>query len=123
VDVVARRNYWFDSENTQRITYSLRDATNVGLLINRFNAVGGWTLREALQVETIQPGDYLALRGGQHSAVIVAISNDYRYIWTSEGNVGDCVRFMRRDLLVDGALNPEIDGIGNLTTLFTEHGA
>ena len=68
-------------------------------------------------------GDYLALRGPDgksfgHSALIMAVSSDYRYVWTSEGNVGDCVAFKQRDFFVNGKLNPDINGWGSITVMF-----
>jgi hypothetical protein len=49
---------------------------------------------------------------------VLAISDDHRFIWTSEGNVSDCATFKRRDFFTDGQLNPQINGAGNADKLF-----
>lgn len=40
------------------------------------------------------------------------------YIYTSEGNVSDCVHYRVRAPFVDGDLNPDIDGIGKSNVVF-----
>jgi hypothetical protein len=42
-----------------------------------------------------------------------------RNLWTSEGNVGDCVKFMKRSFFVGGVLDASIDGVGHADALFT----
>jgi hypothetical protein len=102
--------------------YALRDVTTVQSLIGYFISVVGWSEPGYFQPGDVKPGDYVALttdgEAFNHSALILAISDDYRYIWTSEGNFDDCVRFNRRDFFVDGQLNPDINGVGNVDALF-----
>jgi hypothetical protein len=100
----------------------LNEANSVNDLVNLFSKNGGWVNEWNITTGTIQPGDYVALRGSAgyrgHSGMVMAISSDYRWLWTSEGNVGNCVQFMRRDLFVNGVLNPDINGIGKSNVAF-----
>jgi hypothetical protein len=100
----------------------LESFTSVTRLVAYFESLGGWTDAGNVQPGQLQPGDYIALTtDGQsfnHSVLVIAISDDYRYIWTSEGNYGDCVAFVRRDFFIDGQLNPIINGVGNVDALF-----
>ena len=43
------------------------------------------------------------------------MSFDRRYVYTVEGNVGDCMSVERRDYFVNGVLASDIDGIGVLS--------
>jgi hypothetical protein len=102
---------------------SLSLARTVSALEGRFRANGGWTNAADLRPEQLQPGDYLAVQGSDgkpegHSVLVLAISDDHRYIWTSEGNVNDCASFKRREFFTDGQLNPQINGAGNADKLF-----
>ena len=83
----------------------------------------GFIPRNYITPTTPKPGDYLAMVSGStgsrngHSAIVVGVSSDARYIWTVEGNVDDCVHFGYRDFFVNGVLNPDLDGIGNSSVL------
>jgi hypothetical protein len=92
-----------------------------------FRQVGGWTAAGYITTGQVQAGDYIALNThgdtGNHSGIIMAIANNYKYIWTAEGNVtgadGDCVYFMRRPFLLDdGSISGDIYGIGNADKMF-----
>lgn len=102
----------------------LNEATSVSDMVGIYEANGGWVSQSKITTSTlIEPGDYLALTGSSgekksHSALVMAVSSDKRYVWTSEGNVGDCVSFMRRDLFVNGVLNPDINGLGKTQVAF-----
>lgn len=105
----------------------LSEADTVDDLVKLFSANGGWIHRASLTSSSFQPGDYMALTTldihKNHSAIIMAVSADKRFIYTSEGNVTtedgkDCVWYMRRDLYKDGVLNPDIDGVGKVNVAF-----
>jgi hypothetical protein len=124
--VPAENCYVWETEDNGNVDYAcpeLRDVTTVSDLVAWFGLLaGGWTDAGGVRPGQVRPGDYIALttdgESFNHSALVVAISDDYRYIWTSEGNFDDCVRFNRRDFFVDGHLNPDINGVGNYDTLF-----
>jgi hypothetical protein len=54
-----------------------------------------WYSRDAMTLNKPQPGDYLAEMGGEsgnehygHSAMVLAVSDDYATMWTMNGNYG-----------------------------------
>jgi hypothetical protein len=101
----------------------LSGASTVSDMVGLFSANGGWIREGDITLDKIQPGDYIALTGSSgerksHSGIVMSVAGNGRYIYTSEGNVGDCVHYMIRDLFVDGVLNPEIDGIGKANVAF-----
>jgi len=105
----------------------LSEARTVNDMVQLFSANGGWIHRASLKPEHFKPGNYLALTSHDihknHSAIIMSVSSDQRWLYTSEGNVTgddgrDCVYFMRRDLYVNGALNTDIDGVGDISVAF-----
>jgi hypothetical protein len=111
-----------DERCTNNICESLSNVTGVDDFEDYFRFVAGWTAHKYVNPYQVQPGDYVAFNldgnTANHSAIVVAVSNDYRYIWTSEGNVDDCVHFMRRDFFIDGSLTPSIYGIGEADKVF-----
>lgn len=69
-----------------------------------------------------KPGDYLAMVSSEgerfgHSELVVGVADDASSIWTVAGNVGDCVRFQRRDLYVNGTVASNLDAFGNTEAL------
>lgn len=105
----------------------LSEADTVDDMVKLFSANGGWINRASLTYDSFQPGDYMALTSHQikknHSAVIMGVSADKRFIYTSEGNVTfnggkDCVSYMRRPLYTNGVLDSDIDGIGKVNVAF-----
>jgi hypothetical protein len=123
---VPVENCWIwqrdDAGQPTYVCAELYDVSTVEGLVEYFQMLGGWTDASGVRPDQVHPADYIALttdgESFSHSALVVAISDDYRYIWTSEGNFDDCVRFNRRDFFVDGQLNPDINGVGNLDSLF-----
>jgi hypothetical protein len=98
--------------------FYLSEAHDVEEMVTLFAENGGWTNRSNTRTTTPRPGDYVALTGSSgkpksHSAIVLGVSNDFRYIWTSEGNLGDCAGSQRRDFYVDGVLDSKINGFGN----------
>lgn len=71
----------------------------------------------------VQPGDYLALTGSSgdrygHSAIALAVSNDYKWLWLVQGNrPNGCVSWDRIPYFTNGQLNPAINGVGNIDIL------
>jgi hypothetical protein len=101
----------------------LSEADSVDDMVNLFSENGGWINQANITLSDIQPGDYLALTGSSgekksHSGIVMAVSSDGRHVYTSEGNVGDCVRFNRRDLFINGVLNSKINGLGKVNVAF-----
>jgi len=92
-------------------------------LIDVFQERGGYSTWGNVSPSGLQPGDYLAITGSggekSHSGIVIAISEDNRYIWTSEGNIDDCVRGLRRDF-VDYEINRDLDGFGNADVVLRE---
>jgi hypothetical protein len=104
-------------------TICVSSITKVSDWEGMFRAYGGWIDRSQVSMNTPEPGDYLALNHGGHSALIVGISVDGRWLWTQEGNVHydngpGCVRFQYHDFFVNGQLAADIDGIGKANVLF-----
>jgi len=99
------------------------DADTVRDLVDVFQERGGYSTWGSVSPYGLQPGDYLAITGSggekSHSGIVIAISEDHRYIWTSEGNLRDCVQGQRRDF-VDFEINRDLDGFGNADVLFLE---
>ena len=96
-------------------------------MVQLFTANGGWIHRASLKPDSFRPGNYLAMTSHDihknHSGIIMSVSSDLRYLYTSEGNVTgddnkDCVQYMRRDLYVDGVLDSQIDGVGDISVAF-----
>jgi hypothetical protein len=101
----------------------LSEADTVSDMVELFDAHDGWIAQSSIKASSPQPGDYLALKGSDgkrlgHSALVMAVSSDSRYIYTSEGNVNDCVKFMKRRFFTDGQLNSDINGLGKLQTFY-----
>lgn len=105
----------------------LSEASTVDDMVKLFTANGGWTNRANLTINSFQPGDYMAVMSHNlhknHSAIIMAVSSDKRWVYTSEGNVTsstgrDCVWYNRRNLYVNGVLDSEIDGVGSASVAF-----
>ena len=105
----------------------LSEARTVNDMVQLFTANGGWIHRASLKADHFRPGNYLALTSHDihknHSAIIMSISADMRWLYTSEGNVTqgdgrDCVDYKTRDLYVNGELNPDIDGVGDISVAF-----
>ncbi len=100
----------------------LHEVTMTKELVKLFDRNGSrfmWQTKNQVTPLTAEVGDYVALttkgKKKNHSAIIVAVAWDSKYIWTVEGNVSDCVNMRRRDYFADGAtLNQDIDGIGKL---------
>ena len=92
-------------------------------LINCFKFYNAFTEDSSLGPPCVRPGDFLALTNSSgtrngHSGIALAVSDDYKWVWTAEGNVGDCVAWKRRPYFTNGVLNPDIDGVGNIDVLF-----
>lgn len=91
-------------------------------LVTLFTDYGGFTPDSAMTRSpgTIQPGDFLALKGSSgdrygHSAIALAVSNDYKWVWIEQGNrPNGCVSWDRIPYFTDGVLNDNIDGVGNV---------
>jgi len=100
----------------------LSEARTVNDMVQLFTANGGWVNRASLSLDVFKPGNYLALMSNNlhknHSAIIMAASADHNTLYTSEGNVDDCVRYMVRPIYVNGAFNPEFDGVGKASVAF-----
>jgi hypothetical protein len=81
---------------------------------NRFK----WRTRNQVTPQTAEVGDYLSLKTNgkkkNHAAIIIAVSQDNNYLWTVEGNCGDCVKLQRKNYFKDGSINENIDGIGKI---------
>jgi hypothetical protein len=100
----------------------LDEASTVSDMVDLFLANGGWVKRANIGVDTIEPGDYMAMTTNgirkNHSVIVMAVSSDRRHFYTSEGNSGDCVRFGHYYLYDGNGLNPIIDGIGKVNVAF-----
>jgi hypothetical protein len=100
----------------------LSDVRTTPQMVKLFFNLGGFTPDSSMTTSSVKPGDYLAMTGSSgrcgHSGIVLGYSADYRWIWTVEGNVGDCVVGQRRPFFVDGVLDPKIDGVGNIDILF-----
>jgi hypothetical protein len=104
----------------------LNEVDSVAKMVTMFSENGGWISEPNIRLADILPGDYLALTNSSgakksHSAIVMAVSFDGRWVYTSEGNVGDCVAFMRRPLFPNGtsaAIHPDIDGLGRMHVAF-----
>jgi hypothetical protein len=100
--------------------FYLSESHDVEEVVTLFSENGGWINRTNTRTTTPRPGDYVALTGSSgkpksHSAIVLAVANDYRYIWTSDGNVGDCAQWTQRDFYVNGVLDSKINGFGNVS--------
>jgi hypothetical protein len=103
----------------------LLEVSTTQQLVSQYQTFSAYTPRASVTPGTAHPGDFLSLISGStgssngHSAIIVGVSTDSRYLWTVEGNVNSgpntpsCVMYGHRDYFVNGVLNPDIDGIGN----------
>jgi len=112
---------------------SIESTSEIVSLFSSYNCKQPWgigyTSRPYITPSTPKPGDYVSLVSGStgsrngHSAIVIGISSDARYLWTVEGNINSgpntphCVRFGYRDFFVNGVLNPDIDGFGNVDVL------
>jgi hypothetical protein len=91
-------------------------------LVNLFDRNGHrfyWRTNNQVKPQTAEVGDYVSLttkgKKKNHSAIIVAVSQDKKLIWTAEGNVGNCLWMGGRDYFKDGVnLDISIDGIGKI---------
>ena len=88
-------------------------------MIKLFTDFGGFTAAAQMTKSpyTVQPGDYLAMYNNTHSAIALAVSNDYRWIWIANGNQDDCVGWQLLPYFTNGVLNSDISGVGNIDTL------
>jgi hypothetical protein len=82
---------------------------------NRFK----WRLKNQVNPQTSEVGDYLSMmtngKKKNHAGITVAITKDNKWIWTVEGNAGNCVWMGRRPYFQDGKnLDQNIDGFGKL---------
>lgn len=77
---------------------------------------------ERITKTSVRPGDYLSLVGSQgansHSAIVLGVSANYKYLWTAEGNVGDCMDGSIHPFIQDGVLDSRICGVGNMDIFF-----
>jgi len=105
----------------------LKEARTVNDMVQLFTANGGWIDRARLTPDAFRPGNYLAMMSHKlhknHSGIIMSVSSDRRYLYTSEGNVTgddgkDCVYYQVHDLYVDGVLDSQIDGVGDISVAF-----
>ncbi|HXI56223.1 MAG TPA: hypothetical protein VNO55_09195 [Polyangia bacterium] len=99
----------------------LWDATDVDDMQEVFQPYGWWIERNAFNANSFwngaEAGDYLTVVGSSgnhfgHSAIIVGVSDDKRWLFTVEGNVDDCVMYQRRPYMVNGQLADNIDAFG-----------
>jgi|GEM_PF-6578454 hypothetical protein len=104
-------------------TDCLDDVTLTADLVKVFDRNGNrfkWASKGQVSPQTAGVGDFMSQASDDgkkknHSAIVVAVSYDYKVIWTVEGNAGDCVYFGYKDYFPDGkTLNPVIDGFGHL---------
>jgi hypothetical protein len=82
---------------------------------NRFK----WRLKNQVKPQTAEVGDYVSMmtqgKKKNHAGITVAVTQDNKWIWTVEGNVGNCVWMGMRPYFKDGKnLDQSIDGFGKL---------
>lgn len=102
-------------------TTSLSGVRVTAQMIALFANFGAYTRASAMTRTSVKPGDYLSLVGGEgpdhHSGIALGVSADYRWIWTAEGNVGDCMYGVIHPFFQDGKLDSRICGVGNIDIL------
>lgn len=101
---------------------SLSSVTLTAQMINLFSHFNAFTPASSMTKTSVKAGDYLSLVGSEgpnrHSGIALGVSADYRWIWTAEGNVGDCVYGSIRPFFQGGTLDSRICGVGNVDILF-----
>jgi hypothetical protein len=107
--------------NCQQMLY-FSSVRTVQDAVGFFAVFGRYTSASQMTKTSVRPGDYLALTNSAgvkkgHSAIAMAVSADYKWVWTAEGNVGDCVRWNLRPFFNNGVLHSDIDGVGNIDLL------
>jgi hypothetical protein len=87
-------------------------------MVNLFSHFQKFAPASPMAPASVRPGDYLSLVGSEgpnrHSGIALAVSADYKWIWTVEGNIGDCMSAERRPYYTNGVLDSRICGVGNI---------
>lgn len=101
---------------------TLSGVTKTWEMIWMFNYHKAYTPAASMTTTSVRPGDYLSLVGSDgpdsHSGLVLGVSANYKWIWTAEGNVGDCVYGSIYPFFQQGALNSRICGVGNIDILY-----
>lgn len=89
---------------------------------NRFHCNKIWSVfwknDPVITPQTAKVGDYIALSASGdalgHSAIIVGVTYNKKFLWIVEGSAGDKTKMTRMAYYIDGELNPKITGIGKI---------
>ncbi|MBM4430676.1 MAG: hypothetical protein FJ026_10075 [Chloroflexi bacterium] len=99
----------------------LSDVTLNKELVKLFDHYGRfkWRSKGQVTIQTVGVGDYLSWttkgKKKNHAVICVGVNHDRKFIWTVQGNVGDCVWYGTEDYFPDGTTcNADIDGVGKI---------